>query len=320
MVTPKVSIIIITYNQIHFIDDTLKSAIEQDYENLEVVVTDDGSTDGTAKVIEDYAKRFPLRVKAETGGPNLGITGNSNRGLRHCTGEFVALQGGDDILLPGKITEQVKWFSHSEKRVLCYHDAEIFESTSNKKICNYSQIAPLISGYGAESIIARMRLGAGTTVMVRRNAIPKDGFDARLPMVSDWKFQIDCLASGGEYGYIEGVYARYRRHRGNSRLRAAKQYYLDCLKTTDIVEADYPQYISACRKARARIFGGIAIDMAFQNKYSSALKMCEESLKQGYISWKLLPGVIYAMLPVPLRQEISRLLGKYIAELAYIQY
>ena len=311
---------IVTYNQEHFINETLKSAVDQDYENLEVVVADDGSSDGTAKIIKDYAKRFPLRVKAITGGPNLGITGNCNRALRQCIGEFIALQGGDDVLLPGKITKQVEWFSQSEKRVLCYHDAEIFESASNKKICNYSDMAPLISGTGAESIIARMRLGAATTVMVRQSSVPKFGFDTRLPMVSDWKFQIDCLSGGGTYGYIEGVYARYRRHDGNSRLKAAKQYYFDCLMTIDIVEKDHAHYYpSACLKARARIYGGMAIDMAFQKKYESAFEMYKKSIKQAF-SWKLLSGVIYALLPAPSRRQLSRLFGKYIAELAYIQF
>lgn len=319
MLMPKVSIMIITYNQVNFVHETLKSAIEQDYENLEVVISDDGSSDGTVKIIEEYAKRFPSRIKAITGGPNLGITGNCNRALSHCTGEFIAMQGGDDVLLPGKITKQIEWFLQSENRILCYHDAEVFESLSNKTICNYSAIAPLITGYGAESIVARMRLGAATTVMVRRSAVPEFGFDFRLPMVSDWKFQIDSLANGGEYGYIKGVYARYRRHGGNSRLKAAKQYYDDCLMTTDIVEKDYPQYALACRKARARIYGGMAVDMAFQNKYRSVFQMYMESVRQAY-SWKLLPGIVYVLLPESLRAQISKVLGKYIPELAYIQY
>jgi len=75
---PLVSIHIITYNQIDFIHDTLTSALEQDYENLEVVVADDGSTDGTAEVILEYAKKYPNRLLPLVGGPNLGITGNSN--------------------------------------------------------------------------------------------------------------------------------------------------------------------------------------------------------------------------------------------------
>lgn len=319
MSMPKVSIMIVTYNQVDFIHETLKSAIEQDYENLEVVVADDGSKDGTSDIIKDYAKRYTSRVKAVMDGTNLGITGNCNRALRQCTGELIAIQGGDDVFLPGKITRQVEWFSQSEKRVLCYHDAEIFESSTNKKICNYSEIAPLVSGCGPETIIERMRLGAATTVMVRTSSIPGYGFDIRLPMVSDWKFQIDCLMDGGEFGFINGVYARYRRHNENSRLKASKQYYMDCLMTTEIIENEHQQYTAACRRARARIYGGMAIDMAFRNNYRAAFEMYVKSLKQSY-SWKLLPGIIFVLLPEFLRKQLSKLLGKYIPELTYVQY
>jgi len=316
---PKVSILIVTYNQEQFVNETLRSAIDQDYKNLEVVVSDDCSSDGTSKIINEYAKRYPLRVKAITNGQNLGITGNCNRALRQCTGEFIALQGGDDIFLPDKVSMQVKWFSESEKRVLCYHDAEVFESSTNKKICNYSEMAPLISGVGPEVLIERMRLGAATTVMVRTSSIPEYGFDSRLTMVSDWKFQIDCLMRGGEYGFIDGVYARYRRHGGNSRLKASKQYYADCLMTTYLVEKEYPQYALSCRKARARIYGGMAIDRAVWKNYRSAAQLYVKSVKEVF-SWKLLPGIIFILLPDAFKRKLTKLFGKYIPELTYVQH
>ena len=310
---------IVTYNQEQFINETLSSAVGQDYKNLEVVVSDDGSSDGTPIIINEYAKRYPLRVKAITNDKQLGITGNCNRALLQCTGDLIALQGGDDILLPDKISLQVKWFSESDARVLCYHDAEIFESSTNKKICNYSEMAPLITGSGPTALIERMRLGAATTVMVRKSSMPEYGFDVRLPMVSDWKFQIDCLMGYGEYGFIDGVYARYRRHSGNSRLKASKQYYDDCLMTTYLVEKEYTQYALACRKARARIYGGMAIDVAARNNYRSVFQMYVKSVKEAY-SWKLLPGIIFILLPETLRKLLIKLFGKSIPELTYSQY
>jgi len=60
--------------------------------------------------------------------------------------------------------------------------------------------------------------------------------------------------------------------------------------------------------------------MAFQKKYRSAFAMYIKSAKQTSISWKLLPGIIFASLPFPLRKQLSKILGKYVAELAYIQY
>jgi hypothetical protein len=231
----------------------------------------------------------------------------------------VALQGGDDIFLPDKISLQVKWFSESGKRVLCYHDAEVFESSTNEKICNYSEMAPLISGIGPATLIERMRLGVASAVMVRTSSIPEYGFDTRLPMVSDWKFQIDCLLGGGEYGFIDGVYTRYRRHGENSRLKASKQYYADCLMTTYLIEKEYVQYALACRKARARIYGGMAIDMAARNNYRSVFQMYVKSVKEAY-SWKLLPGIIFVLLPETLRKILIKLFGKSIPELTYSQH
>src|SRR5689334_23285444 len=100
MSRPLVSVLVVAYNQISFIADTLASAVEHDYENLQVVVADDGSTDGTTDVVLDFARRHPGRVVPLTGGPNLGITRNCNRGLTACKGEYVAFLGGDDLFLP----------------------------------------------------------------------------------------------------------------------------------------------------------------------------------------------------------------------------
>src|SRR5436190_24170616 len=103
MATPQVSIHFVSFNQAAFIEESLESALRQDYPNLQIVASDDGSTDGTAQIIERYARRYPDRIHAITGGPNLGITANCNRALRECKGEYIAFLAGDDLYLPGKI-------------------------------------------------------------------------------------------------------------------------------------------------------------------------------------------------------------------------
>ena len=126
MPKPLVSILIISFNQEAFIEEALKGALEQDYENLEVVVADDGSTDRTPDIILSYADRYKGRLVAIVGKPNLGITGNSNRGLSLCKGKYIAFQGGDDVFLPGKISAQVDWMEERDSRVLCGHQVEVF--------------------------------------------------------------------------------------------------------------------------------------------------------------------------------------------------
>lgn len=211
---PLTSILIITYNQIDFIHETLQGALEQDYDNLEVVVADDASTDGTADVILEYAKKYPKRLIPLVGGSNLGITANSNRALRACKGKYIAFQGGDDVFLPGKIRAQVEWMESDENRVLCGHAVQVIRSNDKTEVRKVSESNGTGKGY-IDYIKNIAEPFVTVSVMVRSACLPVYGFDERFPLVSDWKLWIDCLKENGEYGYIEGVYAKYRRHEEN---------------------------------------------------------------------------------------------------------
>jgi glycosyltransferase involved in cell wall biosynthesis len=315
-----VSIMVITYNQKDFVREAVLSAVNQDYRLLEVVVSDDGSTDGTAEILDELAQQYPDRLKVLSRQGNLGITGNSNRGLRACSGDLIAFQGGDDVLLPGKISSQARWFGESEKRIYCYHDVEVFDSATNTKICNYNDMVPLISGYGASELIRRMKLGASTSVMVRRSAIAKRAFDPRLPVVSDWKLWIDILADGGEYGFVSGVYARYRRHGGNSRLVQSDQYRTDCYVTVALAESEYPQYSTDIRVAHARVIAVHALHEAFSGRHANAWKLWRISARNALLSLKYPLGIIFSMLPLRLQRFLVRHLKSWIPELAYAQH
>ena len=320
LVKPLVSIMIITYNQKEYARETVLSAVNQDYQPLEVVVSDDGSTDGTAEILDDLAQKYPNCLKVISRKGNLGITGNSNRGLKACKGDLIAFQGGDDVLLPGKISSQVKWFSESDKRVYCYHDVEVFDSETNTKICNYNDMVPLIEGSGASQIIRRMKLGASTSVMVRRSSIAGHVFDPRLPVVSDWKLWIDILADGGIYGFVDGIYARYRRHGGNSRLTQSSQYRTDCYVTVALVESEYPQYCRDTRIAHARVTAVHALHEAFAGRHTNAWKLWLNSARNAWLSVKYPLGIIFSMLPLRMQHFLARHLRSLVPELAYAQH
>lgn len=211
-ISPKVSIHIITFNQKDFIREAIDSALAQDYPNFEVVVADDASTDGTAAIVADYARTNPNRVVAVLNPVNLGITGNSNVGLKACTGEFIAFMGGDDILLPGKISAQAKWFADHPVRALCGHQVETFYQDGSRPPHPLSR--RLLAGVGAEAFIKYNPFGA-TSVMVRASRIPSFGFDEALPVMSDQTFWVDVLREDGEFGFVDATYARYRRHADN---------------------------------------------------------------------------------------------------------
>ncbi len=244
---PLVSIWVISYNQESYIEEALRSALDQDYPNLEVVVSDDGSTDRTAAIIDTVAQRYPDRVVSILNKVNRGITANSNIALRRCTGKYIAFMGGDDVLMPGKIAAQVAWMEADPERVLCGHQVEVFYEDG-------SPSPPLTSrvpvGGGPEQVRRAYTFGA-TSVMVRTDRLPTHGFDERLPSVSDHMLYIDMLASGGKFGFVPGTYARYRQHSTNV-TRDFSKLVGDLRTYFDIVDKRHPQLVRLTRRGRVR--------------------------------------------------------------------
>ena len=100
MSAPKVSVIVPIYNQLRFIRETVDSVLAQDYPNVELVLSDDGSTDGTSEVLRECADRHPERVELVASERNTSIAGAFNRALDAHTGDYIAWLGGDGVMSP----------------------------------------------------------------------------------------------------------------------------------------------------------------------------------------------------------------------------
>ncbi|HEV2718849.1 MAG TPA: glycosyltransferase family A protein [Thermoanaerobaculia bacterium] len=258
MTEPLVSVFLPAYNQVDYIDEAIRSAFEQDYDNLEIFCGDDGSTDGTADRIQEWASRHPGRVIAVLG-PHVGITANCNRIFRRIRGKYVFGHAGDDVFLSGKIRRQVEWLEADERRVMCGHAAEAFDALTGKPLYLTTEHRRLHSGLGARRYIEDFGLFPDISVAARHSAYPPFGYDERAGVVSVFKLNIDILASGGEYGYIDGVLARYRVHPDSVSVRSKsdpemhRQFLEGFLASLAITEANHPHLLASCRKARARL-------------------------------------------------------------------
>ncbi|HRX79855.1 MAG: glycosyltransferase [Planctomycetaceae bacterium] len=99
----RISVIVPAYNNKRYIRRALDSIFEQNYENVEVIVVDDGSTDGTGDVLREFSDRIHI-VRQQ----NAGSAAARNRGLQEATGEYIAFLDADDWFLPGKFQKQVQ--------------------------------------------------------------------------------------------------------------------------------------------------------------------------------------------------------------------
>ncbi len=125
--TPLVSIGIPNFNYGHFVIQTLNSVAGQDYENIEVIIIDDFSTDNSIQVIEDwitnYSGNFKILFLKNTA--NSGLTKICNQLLKSASGKYIQFLDADDWILPGKISMQVALLEAANATALIYSDVKI---------------------------------------------------------------------------------------------------------------------------------------------------------------------------------------------------
>jgi glycosyltransferase involved in cell wall biosynthesis len=313
MSTPLVSVFMPTFNQVDYVAEALLTAVEQDYPNVQAVVTDDGSTDGTRDVVAALAARYPERITAILG-EHVGLAGNCNRGLEACRGKYIACTSGDDVFLPGKLARQVAWFEEDERRAVCGHDVTVFDSDSGTTLYEWSDYFPLSSGRGASRLVSRGQIFAGVSIMARATVMKPHRYDDRFGLMCDWKFWIDALAcSGGHYGFVDGVYARYRRHVASITMDASNLpgRMASLLMTLGAVEGTYPQLVGDCRFYRANAFlklGGMHLRLgdapAARQYLWSALRA------DPFVSWKASAALLLSAAPSSVRHAV---LSRYVS-------
>lgn len=107
---PSVSVVVPIYNYARYLQDAIESVLRQTYTDWELLVVDDGSTDGGDRIATDYAQRFPSKVflTHHPGRANRGLGATLNRGIRQGSGKYVAILDADDVWLPHKLEKQVE--------------------------------------------------------------------------------------------------------------------------------------------------------------------------------------------------------------------
>ncbi len=242
---PLVSVAIITYNQKEYLRECIESVLVQDYPNIEIVVADDASTDGTQDMLRDYDKKYPGKFVLKLANKNQGITANSNLAHFACSGKYIAWMGGDDLMLAGKISRQVEFMESNQNCTICYHNLDVFDSDTGRTIRLFNTNKNIHEGDIRVSIRYGTFNGACSN-MIRRSKAPKNGFNNLIPVASDWLYWVETLANGGQIRYIDSVLGKYRRHKSNvtKKTNNINQNELDHLNSCQIILLSYPEYFS----------------------------------------------------------------------------
>lgn len=209
-----VSIVIITYNSSKYVLETLESVKAQTYKNIELIVSDDCSTDDTIQLIENWHKensQFIDSYKLLKGSANLGIAPNCNKGVAASKGEWIKLIAGDDILSNDCIEEFIKEVQKSDDKYFYVSKVEIFfpgQKPSNFWPEKY-QFPVSLKKQQKEILKANFIFNAG--MFFKKNIANELGlFDENYTMIEDYPFDYKVLMNGYEFFLVDKVLVRYR--------------------------------------------------------------------------------------------------------------
>jgi glycosyltransferase involved in cell wall biosynthesis len=184
---PKVSVIIPTYNRLSMVKEAVDSVLEQDFEDFELIVVDDASTDGTVEEIKRYGGRVRLLQHSQ----NRGVSAARNKGILHAKGKNIGFLDSDDLWVKGKLKIQVAFLDENPHYPLCYTD-EIWIRRGrrvNPKI-KHSKY----SGWIFEKCLPLCTISPSSAVM-RKTLFSKVGlFDEALPVCEDYDFWLRVSA------------------------------------------------------------------------------------------------------------------------------
>jgi glycosyltransferase involved in cell wall biosynthesis len=211
-----VSVIIPCHNQERFLLACLESITDQEYRPIEVIIVDDGSSDGTRQIMNLFQSTQREGILVDC--IHLSKQGQHNarnRGCRQARGEFIQYLDGDDILYRGKLSEQVTVFKNNSEVDVVYGDGQYlvdFGGTAKKgKIISVGtssdMIETLLFGYWQPNF----------SYLTRRSAVQLCGpWDITIQVAGDFEYFLRVAIQGSHFRYKAGVTGLYRKYSFNS--------------------------------------------------------------------------------------------------------
>jgi glycosyltransferase involved in cell wall biosynthesis len=202
--SPKVSVIVPTYNRADRLERSLNSIVSQTYQDFELIVVDDGSTDKTSKLMKSFSKAQYISMKK-----NSGVSKARNVGLSVAKGELICFLDSDDLWNEEKIQIQVLWLENNKDSQVCYTD-EIW-------IRNGVRVNPMNRHRKYSGDIFRHCLGlcivSPSSVMIRAKLFDEIGnFDESLPACEDYDLWLRIAAKYAFHFIEEPLIIKYGGH------------------------------------------------------------------------------------------------------------
>lgn len=202
--SPLVSVIIPCYNHAAFLAQAVESILVQKYKPVEIIVVNDGSTDGIDEVMSHFKEIIYISQQ------NKGLSAARNTGIKTATGTYLLFLDADDFLLPGSISFQVKLMQENEK-VAFVSGAHI---KTDEQLNTLEEVRTEISKDHFLNLLQGNYIGMHAAVLYRRSVFNEFTFDTTLKAVEDYDLYLNVAARYPVLHHTQ-VMALYRQHSDN---------------------------------------------------------------------------------------------------------
>ncbi|MBN2044474.1 MAG: glycosyltransferase [Anaerolineales bacterium] len=241
---PLVTIVTPSYNQADYLEQTLLSVLGQGYPNLEYLVVDGGSTDGSVEIIRKYQNQLAWWVSEKDEGQADAI----NKGFRRAAGKYIAWLNSDDIYLPGTIAKAVQTLEANPDAGLVY--ANLLSINARGEHVNTIRYRP----FALEDLLAFFIIGQ-PTVFMRRAVLEEAGYLSR-----DYHYLLDHhlwlrIAAIARLRYVPELWAAARYHPGAKNMAQAEKFGREAFKILEWASTQ-PKMADVIAGGHDRIMGG----------------------------------------------------------------
>ena len=286
---PAVSVVIPSYNHALYIRETIESVLGQTFEDLELIIIDDGSQDASVEVIENTISEWAHKNVVFVHRENRGLCRTLNEGLRIARGEYFAYLGSDDLWAPEKLSKQIGALdAGGAEHGACFCDCSIIDSEGKLKGRIGSQY-PFRGGMIYDDLIWMRFQPSSPTNLFRKEAVVKVGGFDETHSIEDRDLWIR-VAREYRIAYVDEPLASWRVHNRNTskNLEAMYEYAIDVL---DRAIVENPELRRHEKTLRAKIDAQQAANYFENNDMESARKYSIRALVRNptyYQGWRAL--------------------------------
>ena len=307
------SIVIPAYNAERFVAETVRSALAQTVESKEIIVIDDGSTDGSAGVL----RGFGGAIRCEFG-PNRGASAARNRGTALAGGRYIQYLDADDLLEPDAVAKRIAALEGAAAGV-AYSDWQKFDEQADGSFVAGEVVARSMAQVHADPEIATFTsFWAPPAALLYSRAVVDEvgGWNESLPIIQDARFLQDAALSGARFVHVPGVGARYRTHRDRSlSTRDPSAFARDVFRNACDIQSIWESRGPLSPPQRSALAD--AFDYVCRQLFAADATLFDDSLGRLYTlrpgfepSWPKIAGVAGKVLGRSGAATVMRLLGR----------